>query len=75
MRRTFSKNNIFLENFKNKSLLCQACKNINIENVFYFPSFEIISFYGVAAFEEDLRHIKSEPVVKVCDVFKKFVNI
>lgn len=75
MRRTFSKNNIFLENIKNKSLLYQACKNINMENVFYFPSFEIVSFYGVAAFEEDLRHVKHEPVLKVCEVFKKFLNM
>lgn len=64
MERTEFDRHIIVENFSNKFTLVRAAKHWTEKtgNSFYFPSFEMVTFLGLGAFREDLRHVKPEVV-------------
>jgi len=45
------------------------------ENISYFPSYEMVTFLGINALENDLRHIRGPVVEKVSRGFEKFVSL
>lgn len=70
LEKTFSKNHILKANTYSKSTLRIALEKYNnIKNIDYFPSFEMVSAYGPNAFEKDIRHVRSEVVSYVFNIF------
>ena len=64
MERTDIGEHIVLENFSNKLTLVRAAKYWaeRVDNSYYFPSFEMVSFVGITAFKDDLRHVKPDVI-------------
>ena len=72
LEATFSNEHILVANSLSKSTLRSSLKNlVDKKNVDYFPSYEMVNAYGPNAFEKDLRHVKSEIVQNVFNIFKK----
>lgn len=71
MQKTWLGDNIVLENLKNKLFLRAAAQRFAVDdqNVYYFPSYEMVSFVGLSAFESDLRHVKPKIVKEIMKCF------
>lgn len=73
LQRTFSSDDVFIANYRSKISILEALYRLAEENddVFYFPSFEIVTRFGNNAFEEDLRHVLPSYVSQIGEIFKR----
>jgi len=64
---TFTTQNAVMANSYAKSVLRIVSENLQSKysNVDYFPSYEIVTSAGAAAFEDDNVHVKNQVVSKV----------
>ena len=70
--RTFLSNDIFTANLISKANLISALSEFlssEPENVYYFPSYEIVNLLGWDAFEDDGRHVKPETADLIVKTF------
>jgi hypothetical protein len=75
LNRTFSQDHhVITANYLSKATLRLAaeafCKK-HPDNVFYFPSFEMVTFCTKNPWESDMRHVSSEGVSRVMALFRK----
>lgn len=77
MARNDFGNHIVLENFYNKTILVNNVKHVCLElnDVYYFPSFEFVNFLGIVAFEDDLRHVKKSVIELIIEGFRKMSGL
>lgn len=70
LKSTFSEQHVYVANQLSKSrLLVGAHAMLDVPNVDYFPSYEVVQLVGSAAFEPDLRHVKDGVVKAICQYF------
>jgi hypothetical protein len=73
LQRTFSKRDIFVNNYASKCALRAVAERIcdEFEFVSYFPSFEIVWNIGPPAYERDLLHVKPDVVRHIIGIFRQ----
>ncbi|MBF0128315.1 MAG: GSCFA domain-containing protein [Magnetococcales bacterium] len=74
LERTFSERDILVANLEGKSLLRAVAGEFarSHEDVAYFPSYEIVTMLGEAAFEaRDLRHVNAQTIHEIMTIFFK----
>jgi hypothetical protein len=72
LARTFSGHDVYVANTQSKSILVAAAQEAcsRLDDCYYFPSYEIVSSIGAAAFKErDGRHVTSDIVDSVVEAF------
>ena len=73
---TFRPQSCITANSVSKSILRVALDNImskfkNNEDIYYFPSFEIVKDYFVDPFMDDNRHLKQDSILEIMKLFEK----
>ena len=72
---TFRNQSCITANSISKSILRVALDNVitkykDNKDVYYFPSYEIVSQFFVDPFKDDNRHLKDEYVIKIMELFE-----
>jgi hypothetical protein len=77
MERTFQKKHVVIANLEGKISLVKAAKELSTQkdNIYYFPSYEMVSSLGHQAMEADWRHVKNEVVDAVAACFMTFSSL
>ena len=74
---TFRNQSCITANSISKSILRVSLDNVftkyhKNEDIFYFPSYEIVNQYFIDPFKEDNRHLKDENILKIMELFEKY---
>ena len=72
LRATFQNQNVVISNTNSKATLVAATNTFcsMFEDVYYFPSYEIVTTANKNSFQDDLRHVTRDTVKKIMDVFE-----
>ena len=76
LNKTYRKNiDVSVANCESKSIIKVAVAEAQRrnKNIFYFPSYEIVSFMGKDAFKPDRRHVRPEVVKRIMDNFLRVI--
>jgi len=73
LRATFRDLDSVIANSSSKAILRAAVDNIvtnNINNVIYFPAYEVVTQLEISPFKEDNRHVRPEVVERIMKMFE-----